>query len=248
MATKGRKVVMEMRLKRVIKMFIPRFVLDSWYLRKISYNRDCPICGYYGKFITWFGPTLVRDSECAKCGAQSRHRLFWLWYGGDKAKIEEPILHLAPELVLRKRFEKVYADYQTADLSNNADLKLNVEHIELNSGSFNTIICNHALEHVNDRKALREIHRVLSDNGRLICSVPIVEGWEETYENDSVTNPLQRELHFDQFDHVRLYGREFRDWLRDAGFGKIQEVTAQGEDVVRYGLLRGEKVFICSKQ
>jgi len=149
---------------------------------------------------------------------------------------------------LRKQFEKVYADYQTADLSNNADLKLNVEHIELNSGSFNTIICNHVLEHVNDRKALREIHRVLSDNGRLICSVPIVEGWEETYENCSVTNPLQRELHFDQFDHVRLYGRDFRDRLRDAGFGKIEEVTAQGEDVVQYGLLRGEKVFICSKQ
>jgi SAM-dependent methyltransferase len=37
------------------------------------------------------------------------------------------------------------------------------------------------LEHVNDTKALQEIHRILKPDSRLIAMVPICEGWDETY-------------------------------------------------------------------
>ena len=125
--------------------------------------------------------------------------------------------------------------------------KLNIEKIDLPSGSFNTIICNHVLEHVSDRQALAEISRILSAEGFFIVSVPIIEGWEHTYENDSIKDPLLRELHFGQSDHARYYGRDFRDRLKDAGFNKIEEVTSEGQNVMDYGLLRGEKFFVCSK-
>jgi predicted SAM-dependent methyltransferase len=148
---------------------------------------------------------------------------------------------------LRDKFRRLYSKYATADVNNEADLTLNIEHIDLPSGSVNTVICNHVLEHVSDRKALAEIFRVLSSKGLLIASVPIVEGWDHTYENDSITSPLEREVHFGQFDHVRYYGRDFRDRLHAAGFTKIDEVTAKGQDVATYGLLRGEKIFVCSK-
>ena len=76
--------------------------------------------------------------------------------------------------------------------------------------------------------------------------VPIVEGWEETYENDSVSNDVERTLHFGQNDHVRYYGRDFRERNSEAGF-IVDEITAYGEEVIRFGLMRGEKVFVCHK-
>lgn len=148
---------------------------------------------------------------------------------------------------MEEAFRKTWDDYKTADLFNQADIKLNIEDIEISSGTINTIICNHVLEHVDDKKALSELYRILTDNGRLVVSVPIVEGWYETYENPQITDPLLRHLHFGQSDHVRIYGRDFRDRLRNAGFSKIEEVIATGEDVVKHGLSRGDKFFICSK-
>jgi hypothetical protein len=46
---------------------------------------------------------------------------------------------------------------------------------------------------------------------------------------------------------VRYYGRDFRNRLREAGFEKIEEITAEGQDVVDYGLWRGEKFFVLVK-
>jgi ubiquinone/menaquinone biosynthesis C-methylase UbiE len=74
---------------------------------------------------------------------------------------------------LRDKFRRLYSKYATADLNSEADLTLNIEHIDLPSGSVNTVICNHVLEHVSDRKALAEIYRVLSSKGLLIASVPM---------------------------------------------------------------------------
>jgi hypothetical protein len=102
------------------------------------------------------------------------------------------------------------------------------------------------LEHLDDRKALREIRRILADDGLAILTVPLIEGWDRTYEDPAITDPGARELHFGQDDHVRYYGKDFRDRLREAGL-VFEEVTAQPADVLRYGLLRGEKVFICRR-
>jgi len=179
------------------------------------------------------------DARCPSCGSLERHRLFWLWFAREAAGLAEPILHFAPEKVLAERLARLYARYSTADLFDPADLKLDIENIDLPTATIRTVICNHVLEHVSDTKALGEICRVLSEDGRLIASVPIVEGWDQTYEDDSITTPIEREVHFGQFDHVRYYGSDFRDRLRRAGFSRIDEVTAQGRDVVNYGLLRG---------
>jgi len=99
---------------------------------------------------------------------------------------------------------------------------------------------------VDDRAALSELHRVLVLGGVLIASVPIVEGWDTTYENRSIVDPIERDLHFGQSDHVRYYGRDFRTRLSEAGFA-VEEVTAEGPYVIKHALLRGEKLFICSK-
>jgi SAM-dependent methyltransferase len=139
------------------------------------------------------------------------------------------------------------ARYVTADLeAERGDLALNLEDIVLPDGSFDIVIANHVLEHVNDGASLNELYRILRPSGLMIATVPLIEGWDATYENDRVTSAADRELHFGQWDHVRYYGRDFRDRIRAAGFG-LREFAAAGEDVVRFGLLRGERVFFARK-
>lgn len=245
-----------MRIRSLIKTLIPERIrnLRRSYLRLRSLydrtrpmaRRHCPICNYQGYFEDFGYPPRL-DAVCPGCGSGERHRLFWLWFAGDKTKLAQPILHFAAEPVFENAFRHLYEHYKTADLVNKADLRLNIENIALDSASVKTVICNHVLEHVDDSKALAEISRILTDDGVLLCSVPIVDGWEKTYENASVMTDAERELHFGQHDHVRYYGRDFRDRLRSAGFNRIQEYTAEGEAVVKHSLLRGDKIFICSR-
>jgi SAM-dependent methyltransferase len=210
--------------------------------------RTCPICKYQG-FFTHAGRPPRIDAMCPSCHSLERYRLFWLWFLENRGKMQLPILHFAPEKILEGLFRKEFAagGYKTADLFAQADLKLNIEALDLPDGGFSTVICNHVLEHVDDRKALGEIRRILADDGVFIVSVPIVEGWNSTYEDSALTEPTERDLHFGQYDHVRYYGSDFRDRLREAGFD-FDEVTAEGRDVITYSLLRGEKFFICRKR
>jgi hypothetical protein len=67
-----------------------------------------------------------------------------------------------------------------------------------------------------------------------------------TYEDETITAPEDRELHYGQNDHSRVYGADFIQRLASTGFD-IQVHTAYGKEALRYGLLMGDKVFICRK-
>ena len=71
-----------------------------------------------------------------------------------------------------------------------------------------------------------------------------------TDEDPSVTDPQERFRRFGQTDHVRLYGRDYMDRLREAGFiVTVDDMAAQlpPADVFRYGLLRRDLLVIGSK-
>jgi len=226
-----------------------RDIYKSWKRIRPLASRVCPVCEYAGFFRSTGRPPRL-DACCPSCGSLERHRLFWLWYMDHPTEIQSPILHFAAEPVFEPRFRSRFSSdptsYRTADLLTHADLKINIEQIDLPSGSVATVICNHVLEHVDDRKALAEIYRILHTHGIAILSVPIVEGWAQTYENICITDPVTRELHFGQSDHLRYYGRDFRNRVQQAGF-VFNEVTSSPTDVVKFGLLRGESFFVCRK-
>ena len=213
-------------------------------------KRECNICGFSGYF-RGFGRPLRLDARCPSCGALERHRLFMLAISRREIKNftnkYSRVLHFAPERILEKKFRKLFNDYTTADLYADADIVLNLEDINVEDEQYDVIVANHVLEHVDDRKAASELSRVLKEGGVLVCQVPIVEGWNTTYENDEIQTEDERWLHFGQGDHVRFYGADFRKRICVGGFKLIREVTAQGSDVVKYGLLRGEKVFVFEK-
>jgi SAM-dependent methyltransferase len=137
--------------------------------------------------------------------------------------------------------------YVTADLIEPADLQIDIEHIPLPDGSFDIIICSHVLEHVDDHRAIAEIARVLSSSGIAILLVPIAEGWKTTYENAQISTPSERELHFGQSDHVRVYGADFRQRVRNCNLS-LDEFTPDGQITVKYGLTRGETIFLARKE
>jgi SAM-dependent methyltransferase len=210
--------------------------------------RTCNLCGYRGKFDV-FGHPPRYDARCAKCGSLERHRLIALF--ADREDFFEPlhvVLHFAPEVQLTPLIKSLSPTYETADLSEHRPMThyVNIEHTGLSSDRYDRIICNHVLEHVDDAKALAEIFRILKPRGKAILTTPIVEGWAKTYENPAVTTPADRILHFGQADHVRIYGRDFRDRIRAAGFS-LTEYTAVEPDVLTYGLTRGETLFIATK-
>jgi SAM-dependent methyltransferase len=216
------------------------------------FPRECPVCGYKGRFFAYANPLALGiniDSLCPSCLSHERHRLLVL--GDRKENLFEgkEILHFAPELGLmkyvRSRKPRRYVTSQFG--GRGADLDINIEKINLGDNEFDVVICCHILEHVNDSLAIAELFRVLRKGGNLVAMTPVIEGWQETFEDPSKQKTTdERVLYFNQHDHLRFFGSDLRSRLARAGF-EIDEYTAVEPDVSRYGLIRGEKVFLCRK-
>jgi SAM-dependent methyltransferase len=225
-----------------------RRLLPSHGSKGASFPRTCSVCGYQGRFQSAGRPRRI-DARCPKCGSAERYRLFALWldrHGGGLRKART--LHFAPEKGLAKLLKTRVGSYLSADIvPGNADVVRNIELIQEPDAGFDCVVCSHVLEHVDDKKALAEVYRVLKPGGVALIMLPVIEGWATTYENKAVVSPEDRARHYGQSDHVRYYGADVRDRIRAAGF-QLDEFTAEGEDVLTYGLSRGEKVFIATKQ
>ena len=131
------------------------------------------------------------------------------------------VLHIAPEQCFIHKFKKQKnLAYLTADLiSPIADLHFDVHDIPLESNRFDVLFCNHVMEHVDDPiQCMKEFYRVMKPGAWAIMQVPQDMSRELTYEDSSITTPEQREIHFWQYDHVRLFGRDYPQWLEKAGF------------------------------
>ncbi len=209
-----------------------------------SIHGDCNLCGYGGRF--WpFGDPPRPGVACGNCGSLERHRLVGLWLNANPVD-ELGVLHFAPEPSLSRLFQARSAEYRTADLAPGYDLAVDIEDIDLPDESTDLVVCSHVLEHVDDYKALSELRRILTPGGRALLLFPIVEGWENTYENPAHTEPGDRTKYFGQSDHVRYYGRNVRGRITAAGF-QLSEFTAEEPMVSRYRLSRGEKIFVATK-
>jgi SAM-dependent methyltransferase len=187
------------------------------------------------------------NAQCGDCGAMERHRLFALFLRENPRLGTGIVIHFAPESYMQPMLRLRADSYRSADLyRKGVDMVLNIERLDLPDESIDLFLASHILEHVDDRMALMQMHRCLKPGGSAIIMVPIVEGWDESYEDSSITTEKERERHFGQKDHVRLYGRDLRDRIQEAGF-ELAEFTARPSDTVKYALSWGEKVFVAQK-
>ncbi|GGG41309.1 SAM-dependent methyltransferase [Bizionia arctica] len=184
-----------------------------------------------------------------------RHRLLWLYLNNETNFFSEKlkVLHFAPEQCFLKRFRKLKnLEYTTTDLlSPIADVKADICDLPFEDNSYDVILCNHVLEHIpDDTKAMQELYRVMKPGGYGIFQIPQDLKRAETFEDDSITDREKRAKIFGQYDHVRIYGRDYFDKLRSIGF-KVDEVdyTAKlpKEDIEKYCLAKGEIIPVVYK-
>ncbi len=192
----------------------------------------CPCCdrdvrfrkGFFFWNWTIFDVTRYRKGPqnviCPVCGSLPRHRIIAAWCGEHWNMLKgKRILLFAPERCMVRYLRRNGIPFVTADLYHRADLKLDIQDTGLEKESYDLIFCNHVLEHVDDlRAAIRELYRITSLQGVLICSFPIDLSLAETREKD---RPLTRREHirmFGQYDHNRLFGRDSQAILAEAGY------------------------------
>ena len=222
-------------LQRVAEWIVP--VVGLLYLGK---GKQCPLCGCQRRKFLPYGYVTPRENAlCPNCLSLERHRLLWLWLVresdiGRGAMALPKMLHIAPEVALMRKFKKMYAStpdrYVTADLESPlADMHFDVQQIPLEAESFDAIICNHIMEHVeDDHKALSELYRIMRRGGWGVILSPVELEREKTFEDDTITDPAERTRIFGQYDHRRIYGRDYAARLREAGF-EVYDIDYKNE-------------------
>lgn len=227
---------------------LKRFVIKYARLVLPGY---CPICENSVVFSAFAGRGKVL---CPQCKSLERHRAIFIWlrrFGAWSSANITKLLHIAPEECLGSFFSRQKnIDYLSADLhSPYAMLQINMTEMPLESNSFHAIICSHVMEHItDDRRAIREMFRVLKPGGFAIVSVPLSRG--ATYEDFTLTSDEERLAAFGQTDHVRICGRDYPSRFQEAGF-RIETIIpsrAFGYLEALRTRTESETFFVCRKE
>jgi len=209
----------------------------------------CPICGIglrafkpiwksFARAVAQYKPvnsprnleTFNMDAfSCPNCDAFDRERLIALYvdrvFPAYDRNRRYKVVEFGPAHALRRKLESYpFVDYRSADLTRREVIDRNVDLTDMKDtyadGSVDAFFCSHVLEHIReDRKAMRELFRILAPDGFGVILVPLFHGIEETQEDPSVVTVEDRwRLYFDG-GHVRQYGkRDFLARLIEAGF------------------------------
>lgn len=250
-------------IKTIAKSLLPEKLhggVQSCYFRLRSFlyygnNVECPCCGgHFRKFLS-FGITARPNAQCPRCGLLERHRLFWLYLREKTDFFDAPmrLLDVAPTRLFQKLCRKLpNINYLSVDIDSPLAMqKADITDLSFEDDLFDCIICYHVLEHVSDDfKAMKELYRVLKPTGWAIIQSPIDYSKEKTYEDSTITSPSDRERAFGQSDHLRIYGRDYADRLKSAGFSvKEDDFVKQfsQEQILKFGLDRDEIIYLCTE-
>lgn len=251
-------------LKRAIKL--PRYLGTEY---------RCPVCGTglrafrpmwksYWRDVKIYQPIHPAESmetlnleafTCPCCDAFDRDRLTAIYLENAFASFDRNrtyrLLEFAPGDALYKKLKSLpFIAYRSADLSRKTvDERVDMTDMAAYAdGSLDVILCSHVLEHVpDDRKAMREICRVLKPDGFAIVMVPLVVGVDDTNEDPSVNTAELRWKYFGMGDHVRQYGkRDFVDRLEIAGL-KVEQLGIEhfgAETFRRAGIAENSVLYV----
>ena len=254
-------------MNKLIKLILNTF--SRTFLIKISFVLQ-PILGFFlkgnqftdpidGKSFSTFLPygynNLRKNALSPSTFSLERHRLLWLYLKNETGFFDKKIklLHFAPEQAFYKRFKKLSnIQYDTIDINSPlAKIRADICDLPIKDNTYDFILCNHVLEHIlDDNKAISELYRVLKKDGVGIFQVPIDMKKEFTFQDDSITDKKERNKIFGQYDHVRVYGKDYFTKLKNAGF-KVEEVdytkNLSKDEIYRFSIVKGEIIPVCTK-
>jgi SAM-dependent methyltransferase len=195
----------------------------------------------------------VERFGCPHCGSSDRERHLRLFF--DRLGLFEKltgasILHIAPEAGLSALLRQCnLSRYVKGDLfpADPSIQTINVEQIDFPDETFDMVICNHVLEHVERPSvALAEIRRVLKPGCRIVCQTPYAMRLSKTFEDPLLQTEQDRLFFYAQQDHVRMFARDIEDLIRAAGFsGRIvpNKDLLSDIDGEKYGINEREPFF-----
>jgi SAM-dependent methyltransferase len=218
-----------------------------------AYVRECRAKGVEHPLEAW--ETLSLESYlCPSCGATDRDRLQVAFLREHLAGLPGKTiraLEIAPSAPVRDYLmSHPQVDYRSGDLERPDVDETGLDVADLSrfaDGSFDLAICSHVLEHVpDDRKAMRELRRIVSRDGLALLLVPISLLVEDVEEDPELTDEAERWRRFGQGDHVRVYGRSgFERRLAESGW------TVRGwrpEPLREFGLSLTSRLYVASSR
>ncbi|MCH8545498.1 MAG: class I SAM-dependent methyltransferase [Cryomorphaceae bacterium] len=240
------------RLKSIVLSLLPRKLLfryegvfrSIYYLKYKGKDYCCNICNAGLKsFVPMNG-----DRLCPKCGSLERTRRLWNIVSTSFLANDPVVLDFSPSRNMYRKMKKAVKNYISTDLSGDfiADQSYDITNIECPNNQFDLILCYHVLEHIDDdQKAMSELYRVLKPGGHCIIQTPFHEG--DIYEDSSITDPVEREIHFGQDDHVRIYSVDgLKERLEKVGF-EVDVRTFEEQRENQYAYAEKEVVLIASR-
>lgn len=217
---------------------------------RVRYSGDavsCNVCGYTGR--SWLNGQAY--GRCPACRCPTRSRVLRWYIGSGRAPIQPGarVLHFAPEPPLRASLQRwSTGEYKTCDLRRrDVDIQADITAMPMADGSFDLVICCHVLEHIrDDRAAMRELRRICSSDGHVLVQVP-QHPTGPTTEDLSDIPADERKRRFGEVDHMRKYGTDIRERLRDAGFDvEMISVAETVDSATRERLgLGDQRLFVC---
>ncbi|MDC0622917.1 class I SAM-dependent methyltransferase [Flavobacteriaceae bacterium] len=209
----------------------------------------------FRKFLSYGYNKLRKNALSPSTLSLERHRLLWLYLINETVLFERKVklLHFAPEQAFYTRFKKLNnIQYDSIDINSPlAKIKADICDLPIKDNTYDFILCNHVLEHVlDDNKAMSELYRVLKKGGTGIFQVPIDMNRKKTFQDDSITDKLERNKIFGQYDHVRVYGKDYFNKLKNTGF-KVKQIDYSkefsDEEILKYSIIKGEIIPVCTK-
>lgn len=242
------------KVKKVLQSTIPQKYMFRYeeIIRGIYYQfyrgnkAKCNICEKkLKKFITL--PS--EEKICPNCGSTRRNRRLWEILKLEIKNEEINILHFSPSRCLYRILSKQsLIKYQSTDYVGEfiADKQLDITRIEEPDNICDLIICYHILEHIeDDHKAMKELYRILKNEGKCIVQTPFKEG--DIFEDNTKITPEERLKHFGQQDHVRIYSiNGLKSRLENIGFKVEVKIFSEKSDNY-LGLHEKECVLIANK-
>lgn len=239
-------------LRKIYHFFLAVIYCGSKY--------ECPCCGRkFRKLRVINNNKNGRKGACWYCGSYERTRAYKLYLSDYIEGLDHKIkfLHIAPEEQLYQfLYKNPCIDYIAGDKRMpgyyypQGVVDIDILKLPYEDQSFDFVMCSHVLEHIkDDRTAITELNRVLKSGGLGIIQVPIDENLDITDEEtfDENLTPDERFVRFGQYDHVKLYGKDFFDRLRMGGF-MVEQILFSENICLRYGLNDNEPITIVYKK